>query len=383
MKSLQFDGLVVSDRDIVDLLESQKHRISKEKIILFLQERGIFCSLEASRIELHQFIASLTIDWFLIEDILSLAASTDENQKVTASNFSIKETKVLDETLEKLKQTLEHKDFIVDKLKNGSYEIQYKTDKLERSNARLIQKTSKDEKISLKVEKGQVSMVSTVGEGTDYVREVFFEELSKNNKQEIENFNIDFSSIVNSDIINNYFKDLIKINPTDFKVSDVIKLKLNRFNSKKEEEIDLEDVDVYDEENDEENPFSNNDGIPNKEDIKSALISGSSLLTSQVFNSFSDKGYFISNITWLVSEKKGEKRKIEYSAGFSDPDSRNTFIYESRGYYEINSATDEYKKNKTKWKSTQKKSIEFKFQEIAFKKFVAVIEKLKSGDSDG
>ena len=104
MKTLQFDGLVVSDRDIIDLLESQKHKISKEKIILFLQERGIFCSASASRNDLHQYIASLNIDWFLIEDILSLAASLDENQKVTASTFDIKDTTLLDKTLENLKE---------------------------------------------------------------------------------------------------------------------------------------------------------------------------------------------------------------------------------------------------------------------------------------
>lgn len=376
MKTLQFDGLVVSDRDIIDLLESQKHKISKEKIILFLQERGIFCSASASRNDLHQYIASLNIDWFLIEDILSLAASLDENQKVTASTFDIKDTTLLDKTLENLKEDLKHKEFVVEKLKDGGFEIQYKTDKIERNNARLIQRTSKDEKISIKVDGGNISMVSTVGEGTDQVREIFFEELSRNSKQEITPQDIDFSSLVSRDIINNYFLDLIKIDESKFKVTDVIKLKLNRFNSKKEEEIDLEDIDAYEVDDQEGNPFNEKIDTLDKEDIKSALISGSSLLTSQVFKSFSDKGYFISSITWLILEKTGEKRKIEYSASFSDPDTRNKFIFESKGYYEISTISDDYKKNRTKWKKTQKKIIEFSFQKIAFEKYKNLLKQI-------
>ncbi|NDX18363.1 hypothetical protein [Acinetobacter baumannii] len=376
MKTLQFDGLVVSDRDIIDLLESQKHKISREKLILFLQERGIFCSSSTERNELHQFIATLNIDWFLIEDILSLAASQEDNQKVTASNFEIKDSTHLDKTLDNLKQQLSHKDFVVEKLKNGGFEIQYKTEKIERNNARLIQRTSKDEKISIKIDGNNISMVSTVGEGTDQVREIFFEELGKNCKQEITPVNIDFSSIISSDIINNYFLDLIKIDESKYTVVDVIKLKLNRFNSNKEKEIDLENTDVYDIDDQTPSPFSASTVEPDKEDIKSALISGSSLLTSQVFKSFSDKGYFISGITWLVMEKSGEKRKIEYSASFSDPDKRNNFFYESKGYYEISKATKDYKKNKSKWKISQKKTIEFAFQEVAFEKYKDIIEAL-------
>lgn len=45
MKTLQFDGLVVSDRDIIDLLESQKHKISREKLILFYKKEVFFAHL--------------------------------------------------------------------------------------------------------------------------------------------------------------------------------------------------------------------------------------------------------------------------------------------------------------------------------------------------
>lgn len=384
MKALQFDGLVVSDRDVIDLLESQKHRISKDKILNFLQERGIFCSEDESRYALHELIASLNIDWFLIEDLLSLAASMDEQQKVTATNFSINEPDAIEKTLEKLKTELAHKDFVVDKLKNGGFEIQYKTEKLERNNARLIQRTSRDEKIAINVDGDNISMVSSVGEGTEPVIAKFFDELGRNCKTDIENLNIDFSAIIDSKIINDFFLALIKIDTKKYKVTDVIKLKLNKFNSKKAKELELENTDIYDESDSEVTPFSEKSGVePDKEDIKSALISGSSLLTSDVFESFNRKGYFISNISWQVTEKNGDKRRIEYSAGFTDPDKRDGFIYESKGYYEISSVNQEYKKNKTKWKRSQKKSIEFAFQQVAFDLFKKLTERLDSEEADG
>lgn len=384
MKALKFDGLVVSDRDVIDLLESQKHRISKEKILNFLQERGIFCSEDESRYALHELIASLNIDWFLIEDLLSLAASLDEQQKVTATNFSVKEPDAIERTLEKLKTELAHKDFVVDKLKNGSFEVQYKTEKLERNNARLIQRTSKDEKIAINIDGDNVSMVSSVGDGTEPVISKFFDELSRNCKSDIENLNIDFSSIVSSKIINDFFLALIKINKEKYKVSDVIKLKLNRFDSGKAKELELENTDIYDENDEDITPFSDKeDGEPDKEDIKSALISGSSLLTSDVFESFNRKGYFISTISWLVTEKTGDKRKIEYLAGFTDPDKRDSFTYESKGYYEISTVNQEYKKNKTKWKRSQRKTIEFDFQKVAFDLFKKVTNSLDSEETDG
>lgn len=384
MKALKFDGLVVSDRDIIDLLEGQKHRISKDKILHFLQERGIFCSEDESRYALHELIASLNIDWFLIEDLLSLAASTDEQQKVTATNFSVSEPSAIEKTLENLKKELAHKDFVVDKLKNGSFEIQYKTEKLERNNARLIQRTSKDEKIALNVDGDKVSMVSSVGEGTEPVIAKFFDELERNCKSDIESLNIDFSSIADSKIINNFFLDLIKIDLEKYKISDVIKLKLNRFDSSKGKELELENTDIYDVDTKDITPFSDQDGTePDKEDIKSALISGSSLLTSDVFESFNRKGYFISSISWLVTEKSGDKRKIEYSSGFTDPDKRDSFTFESKGYYELSPVNQEYKKNKTKWKRSQKKIIEFDFQKVAFDLFKQLTTNLDTEAADG
>lgn len=381
MKALKFDGLVVSDRDIIDLLESQKYRISKDKILNFLQERGIFCSEDESRHALHELIASLNIDWFLIEDLLSLAASTDEQQKVTATNFSVNDPSALDKTLENLKKELSHKDFIVDKLKNGNFEIQYKTEKLERNNARLIQRTSKDEKIAINIDGNNISMVSSVGEGTEPVIAKFFDELGRNCKSDIDNLNIDFSSIVDSKIINDFFLALIKIDKEKYKVSDVIKLKLNRFDSGKTKELELENTDIYDENDEDITPFSDQEGIePDKEDIKSALISGSSLLTSDVFESFNRKGYFISSISWLVTEQSGDKRKIEYISGFTDPDKRDSFTFESKGYYELSTVNQEYKKNKTKWKRSQKKSIEFAFQKVAFDLFKQLTNSLEDVD---
>lgn len=384
MKALKFDGLVVSDRDIIDLLEGQKHRISKDKILHFLQERGIFCSEDESRYALHELIASLNIDWFLIEDLLSLAASTDEQQKVTATNFSITEPDAIEKTLENLKQELAHKDFVVDKLKNGSFEIQYKTEKLERNNARLIQRTSKDEKIAINIDGDKVSMVSSVGEGTEPVIAKFFDELERNSKSDIESLKIDFSGIVDSKIINSFFLALIKIDKEKYKISDVIKLKLNRFDSGKGKELELENTDIYDVDTEITSPFLEHEGTePDKEDIKSALISGSSLLTSDVFESFNRKGYFISSISWLVTEKFGDKRKIEYISGFTDPDKRDSFTFESKGYYELSSVNQEYKKNKTKWKRSQKKTIEFDFQKVAFDLFKQSTTSLDNEEADG
>lgn len=117
MKYLKFDSLVISDRDIIDLLDAQKGKISKEKLLDFLQERGIFCSENETRNALHERIAALSIDWFLIEDILSLAASKENFQKVTATNFTLPKADALETTLENLKSQLSNKDFIVDKLK--------------------------------------------------------------------------------------------------------------------------------------------------------------------------------------------------------------------------------------------------------------------------
>lgn len=103
-------------------------------------------------------------------------------------------------------------------------------------------------------------------------------------------------------------------------------------------------------------------------------------MASNLFKVLSNKGYFISSIAWLVLEKTGEKRKIEYSSGFTDPDKRDIFTFESKGFFEINSATQDYKKNRTTWKSNQRKMIEFAFQKYAFSLFQTVIEKVDSNE---
>lgn len=215
MSYLSFDSLVVSDREIIDMLESQKQRISKSKMLNYLNQRGIICSGSDSRETLIEYISSLTIDWHLIEDILSLAHSTENQQKVTAQTIKLKDKEAIHKTLGALEEIYSNKKFTVKGSKN-SYEIDYSNEIIEKNNTRLIQRKSKDEKINIKIKGDEITIINTVGEGTDPVINRFIHELEKNTKSTINKRIIDFSKIYSNQIINNFFLNLLNWRTTIF-----------------------------------------------------------------------------------------------------------------------------------------------------------------------
>lgn len=383
MTYLSFDSLVVSDREIIDMLESQKQRISKAKMLNYLHQRGIICSNNDSRETLIEYISSLTIDWHLIEDILSLAHSTENQQKVTAQTIKLKDKEALDKTLESLEEIYGNKNFTVNETKN-SYEIDYSNEIIEKNNTRLIQRKSKDEKINIKVKGNEITIINTVGEGTSPIIERLVHELEKNTKSTIDRKIIDFSKIYNNKIINSFFLKLIELENTYIR-EDVIKIKFNKFNSNETEEFDIEDeLDIssleLEDEDEDEISLKMSSSKPPVSDIKSALLSGSSLLTSEFFEKFTDQGYFISHIRWKFKEKNKEPRTFEFSASFDQPDSRKSFIFEANKYYKYDKTTGTAQKGHQKWKGNEKSMIELKLYKIALSLYDEIMKDTSSGD---
>lgn len=386
MSYLSFDSLVVSDREVVDMLESQKQRVSNSKMLAYLRQRGIICSDNDSRETLVEYIASLNIDWHLIEDILSLAQSTENQQKVTAQTIKIQDKEVLNTTLTELAKIYNHKGFIVNETKN-SFDIDYSNEIIEKNNTRLIQRKSKDEKINIKVNGDEITIINTVGDGTEPVMQRLIHELEKNTKSTIEKRIIDFSKIYNNGIINNFFLKLIELN-SNYIRDDVIRIKFNKFNSNETEEIIIEDdLEIIDELTIGED-IIDEDKIsifkPKSQgklgDIKSALLSGSSLLTSDFFMKFTDQGYFISHIRWRVREKNQEPRTYEFSASFDQPDLRKAFIFEANKYYKYDKSTGSAQKTHQKWKGNEKNQMELKLHKIALSLYDQITLESLSGD---
>lgn len=384
MSYLSFDSLVVSDREIIDMLESQKQRISKSKMLNYLNQRGIICSGSDSRETLIEYISSLTIDWHLIEDILSLAHSTENQQKVTAQTIKLKDKEAIHKTLGALEEIYSNKKFTVKGSKN-SYEIDYSNEIIEKNNTRLIQRKSKDEKINIKIKGDEITIINTVGEGTDPVINRFIHELEKNTKSTINKRIIDFSKIYSNQIINNFFLKLIELEDNYIR-EDVVKIKFNKFNSNETEEFDIEeDLDINTADITEEVETDDDIVVEQSEpkapmgDIKSALLSGSSLLTSEFFQKFTDQGYFISHIRWKFREKNKEPKTFEFSASFDQPDSRKSFIFEGNKYYKYDKITGSAQKTPQKWKGNEKNSIELKLYKIALSLYDQIVVDISSG----
>lgn len=379
MSYLSFDSLVVSDREVVDMLESQRQRISNSKMISYLRQRGIICSNNDSRESLVEYIASLNIDWHLIEDILSLAQSNENQQKVTAQTIKVKNKEALDLTLKELEKIYDHKSFVVNETLN-SIDIDYSNEIIEQNNTRLIQRKSKDERINIKINGDEITILNTVGEGTEPVMQRLINELERNSKSTIEKKVIDFSKIYNNQLINDFFLKLIELN-SNYIRDDVIRIKFNKFNSNDSEEITLDedlelndeliiDADIQDE--DQYSTFKPQSNVK-LGDIKSALLSGSSLLTSDFFIKFADQGYFISHIRWKVREKKSEPRTYEFSASFDQADLRKAFIFEAHKYYKYDKNTGTAQKTHQKWKGNEKNQMELKLHKIALSLYDEVI----------
>lgn len=381
MSYLSFDSLVVSDREIADMLESQKQRVSNAKMLAYLRQRGIICSNNDSRQALVEYIASLSIDWYLIEDILSLAQQTENQQKVTAHTIKVSDRSALDKTLKDLAEIYNKKSFVVNETKN-SFDIDYSNEIIEKNNTRLIQRKSKDEKINIKVNGDEITILNTVGEGTEPVMQRLIHELERNTKSTIETKVIDFSSIYDNQTINDFFLKLIELNDSYIR-DDVIRIKFNKLNSNEVKEIDIEDdLEILNELTIDED-IADEDQVssfkPKIGDIRSALLSGSSLLTSEFFNKFAEQGYFISHIRWKVREKNQQFRTYEFSASFDQSDLRKVFIFEANKYYKYDKNTGSAQKTHQKWKGNEKNQMELKLHKIALSLYDQIILKSASG----
>lgn len=396
MTYLSFDSLVVSDREIIDMLESQKQRVSNAKMLAYLRQRGIICSENDSRETLVEYISSLSIDWHLIEDILSLADSSDNQQKVTAQTIKIKDKAILKKTLEDIEKIYSHKNFAINESKNV-FNIDYSNEIIEKNNTRLIQRKSKDEKINIKIENDEITIINTVGDGTEPVMLRLIHELEKNSKEKIQTKSINFSNIYNNSTINKFFLELIKFN-SSYILDDVIRIKFNKLNSNETKDFDLEDLVIEDDldhtssdgddldhtSSDEGEVTTTSDDDKRKlGDIKSALLSGSSLLTSDFFNKFTEQGYFISLIRWKVRENKLEPRTYEFTASFDQPDLRKSFIFEANKYYKYDKKTGEAQKTYQKWKGNEKNQMELRLHKVALDLYDKLDTSIISDEQNG
>jgi hypothetical protein len=64
--------------------------------------------------------------------------------------------------------------------------------------------------------------------------------------------------------------------------------------------------------------------------VKHAVLSGDSLLNSELYADLKNSGYYIGSIVWTANETGGDQRQIEFYAGFKDEILATDFVFDIR-----------------------------------------------------
>ena len=67
--------------------------------------------------------------------------------------------------------------------------------------------------------------------------------------------------------------------------------------------------------------------------VEHVVLNGKMLMASPEYQQLTEKGFYVTSITWVAQQNHGPHNRIEFEAGFEHPKQGKAFRYNVRGLY--------------------------------------------------
>ncbi|WP_099490518.1 hypothetical protein [Stenotrophomonas maltophilia] len=335
------------NKDIRDLLDSSRQRLTLDVLREFLLRRGIIVSDDATKEHLFDQISMWTLDLEDLNWLLDKTARADRTERYTSATvsgqFSDAEVRKAIESLNKNTVGPQLDSLTFSKSADGPFHLVATYSELDPAKTRLRQKRTRDGSIRLEMGSHGLSMRHEANERMSAVADELMKALAAGKKEPVEARKIDLSHLPSGESRTAFFLSLIR-GVGGMKLSDVSKVQVERSmldagmgkdspaiasSSFESEGADIEVEDAYGEhsaadlEEKVDLEFVGNE-------VRGAILRGASLLTSPEFQMLK-KHFFLYGMEW-TSEEDSEKGKIvQFEAAFENSQECSGFRYKVKG----------------------------------------------------
>lgn len=344
MKKFGFDNLLVSDREIFDVIYSQKKRLPNDKLIELCRNYGVFLSANEDRESICKFISTQLFDWNKLKSLLDKINHDEQNSKSTTIKFSGTQLKHFRDAIKEMAPLYEENQMSHSGKGNSKFEVNLTTSSVELSNTRLIQKPLKDQNLTVEKSGSDVILRFDSEDVLEPIIKDLVNRVTAKSSGKLKSKEVSLEEIKISDYRTNFFLDLITVDNKRYLLNDVKRIKVHHIKTNSTQEFDQEVLD-------EDAGF-----------LRSAQLSGSSLHTNPLYKEMKKNGHYITEITWWAEDTQ-ENKLLEITAGFLNPKNCTNFFYELKCYYKKTLKGDRYTSERLKFKDIEKSNF-LKFFDI-------------------
>lgn len=336
----------VDDKDIYDLLMSNRRQPSDDALRAMARRRGIILSAKLPREELARFLSRLTYSYPQLSDLLERSVrspsppksmSMDAEGSLDAAAKAVAETK---EQREKERGEVHG----VTRKKTGLIEVVVKYHLFDWGKTRLRQ--VRDAECRIEIETNG-SMVRVRYDNDDRAKEIVDDLLSRFEAAEAasKRLVVSLRGVPEPEKRTEFFVKLLD-GIAGYALEDVTKVSVRR--------VPGASIDDDDEEEEEDGRLHEDDL---KGFVKKAALDGTGLLNSAEFHRLRKDGFFISRAVWVSRQDGAGPLRPEFEATFIDGEECGQFAYRLRGVYRRNDETQDFNKTRAQPTPTERSDL--------------------------
>jgi len=324
---------VAEDKDILDLLASERRSLTTKKLLQVARERGIFLSESESWEKLAKYISCLPFDWPSLKRLFAMTEREDRSEKKTSSIIATKAVlaTALD-AVESIKTEREgvREDAFAIKRSGNVLTVDVGYTEVDESRTRLNQRRSRKLTIEIEQTPDGIKFRHDANERAAAIVEEIIEHLVDDAGEVPLRRIIDLSGIRAPDARTAFFLALMQgLKAHDLK--DVSSVSVDRLPTGEDSE-GTDDTEAGED-------LVAGTRLSKPEDaemtavVRHVLLRGDKLLDSREYRELTKNGFFVSRAVWTVEDTK-TLRRVEFEAEFDDGPHATGFRYGVRGVFE-------------------------------------------------
>lgn len=334
-------ALYATYRDIYDALMSSKQKVSQDYLHTFLAERGYFLSPFATRDELIEYVASLTLSVTDFAELFNQLEVATRAEK-TASTKILSRTLVLDnkallKVVKVLRELRKHRNETISASEEGerlAVNVIYQD--LDHGRTVLRQRRNRNVNIEIFKDKDGYTFRRPANPRMEEICAQLIRECQKIDATPAKIESIDLNRF-SREKRTLFFQTLIQMIP-GYTFHDVIKVGVSQptfivdFSGPQDDEADDPEVDgdgIHEEKSEQGAQVA----AEVKSFLKKAALDGTGVLHSKELKQFLASGFFIARVVWQAIENSTKGQKVEFEALIAKPSSGEDFRYSVKGVY--------------------------------------------------
>lgn len=324
------DHLSANDNDIYDLLISGKQRLTASVLRELARDRGIFYSSEDTREELADRLSLLPHDFHDITGIVQKREPAHRREKTTFVRLGVQlSVEEMKEAATAYAEAVGINETVTHRPKGGTgYSVSIAYEEFNHTRTRLLQRERHEAGIDFSMEKGQTVIRLPATDKAKRVVAAIKETVAQKRKEKIVEETIELTGLTTPASRSKFFTRLISSLP-GYKLKNVMNLKVSSLQTKDEEDsLDLED--------------DLEDGAAREmfaAVVHSMALSGQNLVQSQEYKDLTERGFFITAITWRSEHEREPNDIIQFDAGFENRKTGTGFRYQVQGAFRAHKGT--------------------------------------------